>query len=201
MNKKNLFLLLSFLLLVLTVSTVFLFYRIKQKSPEYEDKSLVDIGANQIKALPGDPITKSIGINKERIVYYIQGNFAAKPEMQEPLMSGKVGIKGDPLKREIDVLIGAMDGNLTYGLYDESFQGSVTWTATSTKIIQKLMEPNTPVLIKIDLEITENADIKKYVKERESVLDTLIGEFQSNKFAYELPIDFILITPALAVIK
>jgi flagellar basal body-associated protein FliL len=200
MKKRTLFLLIAFLFVLLGVASIYLFFRIKQNAPDYYDESLSNVGKTYIDSLPGDPIIKNISTNG-RIVYDVQGYFVEEPKMQGKLFSGKLVIKDDELKREINTLIGTTYGQIVYGIYENSFDGLVTWKATSTEVVTKVIKPNVPVLVRVELEITEDRSRKEYVKEREEVMDTLIHEFQAGEFSYEIPADFVLVATGLAVIK
>lgn len=200
MKKRTFFLLIAFLFVLLAIASIYLFLRIKQSAPDYYDESLSNVGKTNINPLPGDPIIKNISTNG-RVVYNIQGYFVEEPKMQGKLFSGKLVVKGDELKRAIDTLIGTTHGQIIYGSYENSFDGLVTWKATSTEIVTKLIKPNVPVLVRVELEITEDRSRKEYVMEREEVMDTLIHEFQAGEFSYEIPADFILVATGLAVIK
>ena len=201
MSKKRFFLLIILLFILLFAVSVYLFIQIKQRSPDYYDESLENVGKTFINQLPGDPIVKRIVADNEGVIYNIEGKFSKKLEKQGVLLSGKFIIKDDPLEREISVLIGAADGNVSYGIYDGSFNDSSTWKVASNDVVAELINPGTQVLIRVELQLAEERQVKEYIKEKEEILDAIIRDFQIGEFTYKIPADFMLVATGIAVVK
>jgi hypothetical protein len=201
MNRKNLFLLIILLFVLLFVASVYLFIQVRQRSPDYYDESLENVGKTFINQLPGDPIVKRIIADNGGVIYNIEGKFSKKLEKQGVFLSGKFIIKDDPLEREINVLIGAADGNVSYGTYDGSFNDSSTWKVAPNDMVAELINPGTQVLIRVELQLTEERQVKEYIKEKEEILDAIIREFQIGEFTYKIPADFTLVAMGIAVVK
>jgi hypothetical protein len=201
MSKKSLFLLIIPLFILLFVASVYLFIQVRQRSPDYYDESLENVGKTFINQLPGDPIVKRIVADNEGIIYNIEGKFSKKLEKQGVLLSGKFIIKDDPLEREINVLIGAADGNVSYGIYDGSFNDSSTWKVASNDVVAELISPGTQVLIRVELQLAEERQVRKYIKEQEEIMDAIIRDFQIGEFTYKIPADFTLVAMGIAVVK
>ena len=201
MSKKSLFLLIILLFILLFVASVYLFIQVRQRSPDYYDESLENVGKTFINQLPGDPIVKRIVADNEGVIYNIEGKFSKKLEKQGVLLSGKFIIKDDPLEREISVLIGAADGNVSYGIYDGSFNDSSTWKVASNDVVAELINPGTQVLIRVELQLAEERQVKEYIKEKEEILDAIIRDFQIGEFTYKIPADFMLVATGIAVVK
>jgi len=201
MSKKSLFLLIILLFILLFVASVYLFIQVRQRSPDYYDESLENVGKTFINQLPGDPIVKRIIADNGGVIYNIEGKFSKKLEKQGVLLSGKFVIKDDPLKREIYVLIGAADGNVSYGIYDGSFNDSSIWKAIPNDVVAELINPGTQVLIRVELQLAEEREVRKYIKEKEEIMDAIIRDFQIGEFTYKIPADFMLVATGIAVVK
>jgi len=201
MSKKSLFLLIILLFILLFVASVYLFIQVRQRSPDYYDESLENVGKTFINQLPGDPIVKRIIADNGGVIYNIEGKFSEKLEKQGVLLSGKFIIKGDPLKREINVLIGAADGNVSYGIYDGSFNDSSTWKVAPNDVVVELINPGTQVLIRVELQLAEERQVREYIKEQEEIMDAIIRDFQIGEFTYKIPADFTLVSMGIAVVK
>jgi len=201
MNKRKIFVLVGFLFLLLAALSVYLFILLKGKPTPSEKQALEEVGKTLFAPRPDVPITKTITTEKDGIVYELEGKFTGKLEKSDKLLTGTFVLKNDPLERRIRVFVGRINGNTLFGTYDGSFNDESTWKSTSSDIVLELVKVGEPVRIRINLPLNDNLGLKKYTKEREDVLDTLIREFQIDEFSYEIPADFVLVADRLGVIR
>ena len=152
-------------------------------------------------SLPDDPITKYVYGNNEGVLYMLEGTFVEKPVKQGPLLRGIFVLKGDTGSREINVLVGALDGNIFIGTFDGSFDGSSTWTPVPVDQVLAVISPGQPVLLKYVYRFTGGKEDSEKIKELESIFDKLSEEIKVGKGDLKIRPTFIITAEAIGVIR
>jgi hypothetical protein len=151
--------------------------------------------------LPGDSIVKDLISNNGGFIFYINGTFPHGLEAYGTgtLLRGEFFIKGYSSSQGIPVYIGAKDGYSTLGIYDGSFQNSVTWSRVLTSALPEVIKPNDPINLKITYHLTGN-ETDNYLNDVQNVF-TNISNAMKNGSKYEVPLGFNLATESLGILK
>lgn len=150
---------------------------------------------------PNDPVTKNVYGNNEGVLYKLEGTFIEKPGKKGPLLSGVFVLKGDTGGREMNVLAGALDGNIFIGTFDGTFDGSSTWTAVPVDQVLAVISPGQPVLLKYTYRFTGGKEDSEKIKELEAIFDKLSEEIKAGKADFKIRPTFIITAEAMGVIR
>ena len=186
---------------LLTIAAILLFKLNPRKLPpakEGSKKANVNVVFNQ----PANPIKKSILKDNGGIDYQIFGKFDGEIEKiegrKDNAYGGKFVIDGDPLSRQISVMF---FGYPVFGRYQGSFQGNSNWKAYSLEDLKKELKPDEKVLLTAEYYLDNSGEVPDYVAQAQEVMDTLINEFNVNKFGYSIPSGFQLIGRGVGVVR
>lgn len=185
--------------IVLAVTAVFLGYYLILTRQNRAKVKTVEISP-KVK-YPDDPITKHIYGNNEGVFYELEGTFIEKPKKKGPLLSGVFVLKSDIGTREMNVLAGALDGNIFIGSFDGSFDGSSTWTAVPVDQALSVISSGQPVLLKYVYRFTGGEENSEKIKELESIFDKLSEEIRAGKANLKIRPTFIITAEAMGVIR
>ena len=194
------------LLLLLASIGGFLVYRLINKSQPQEGVPKEISGLDQeVGSVSGNPIHKGIYPEKDGFIYELIGNFADTPELLEErgdkAIRGKVIVKDDPLKREINIIIGEVSGQVNLGTYKESFNSDSTWKVITTKEAYDLIKEVKEVKLRAIYSYKGSPEVPDYAREVQNVMDTLIKEFNVKLFTFNIPENFILSVIGVGIIR
>ena len=193
---------LAWLILVLLLGLIFLgiylFVVLRIKSPTEElpeplERPVIKVEAN-------DPIRKGILAEKDGIAYDIEGHFTEKLVAEFDLLVGNFIIKGDPRKTEIKTYIGNLQGETLFGTYAESFERGSNWTFKPSGEVAEEIKPEETVIIKFRL-VGEGGVGKEYIERTEKIMDTIIRDFQSGEYVYDIPADLLILSERIGIIR
>jgi hypothetical protein len=199
MGVKKLFLIVSLLFVILVLVGVFILLQLRtSQSPP----SLEEVGKKSVTHYAGDPIVKSLIPEEKGVAYDLEGTFIeGLKKTKGKLLSGIFIINGDPLERKIQVYIGDINGSVFFGTYEKSFEGESNWKSVPGDVVAELIRPADSVAIRFHYEFSGAESERENLKKYEDVLDILIREFQTENFQYEIPLDFILSSARLGVVR
>ena len=197
MKNKKLIWLILIILLGLIFLGIYLFLALRIESPtlfpQPVEHPVISIQAN-------DPIRKTILTEGSGIAYDIEGHFSENLEAEFDLLVGNFIIKGDPRKTEIKTYIGNLRGETLLGTYAESFGGESTWTFKPSSEVAEEIKPEEMVIIKFRL-VDGGGAGKQYIERTEKIMDTIIRDFQSGGYAYDIPVDLLILSGRIGVIR
>src|SRR3989344_5657409 len=136
--KRILFILLVIILISLATIGGFLAYRFISSKQADRGVPKEIPGLNQeVSSVSGNPIYKGFYPERDGFMYELIGSFADTPvllgDRGDKAIQGKIIVKDDPLKREINIIIGEGSGQVNLGTYKESLYSDSTWQVVSTQ--------------------------------------------------------------------
>jgi len=204
--KRFLPALLVVLLLFLVSIGGFLVYRLLINKPPQEGVRKEIPGLNQeVGSVSGSPIHKGIYPEKDGFMYELVGSFADEPvileERDDKAIQGKFIIKGDPMKREIDIIIGEVSGQVNLGTYKGSLDSGSTWSLITTREAYEKIKQEKEIKLRSIYTFKGSPEVPDYAQEVQNVMDVLINEFNVKKFDFEIPENFTLSVVGVGIIS
>ena len=197
--------LLVVLLLLLASIGGFLVYRLINKSQPQEGIPKEIPGLDQeVGSVSGNPIHKGIYPEKDGFMYELMGSFnglVVLEDRKDKAIQGKFIIKDDPLKREINIIIGEVSGQVNLGTYKESFNSDSTWKVITTEEAYDLIKGVKEVKLRAIYSYKGSQEVPDYAKEVQNVIDTLIKEFNVKLFTFNIPENFTLSVIGVGIIR
>jgi len=125
-----------------------------------------------------------------------------KKNEQNKLLTGKIIIENDPLEREIRFFAGSETGKMFLGIYEDFSSENSSWKSVSNEEILKKVQLGEVIRILVEVPFDKNSNNKLYyLRKHEAFFDTLIKEFISNKFEYEIPENFPIYFYKLGIVR
>ena len=187
-------------LFVILLGSAYFFYSRLEKIQETTDVLLEGPEGKTIPVNENSPVRKSTLSDISGAVYELEGNYVEKPEYTNGFVRGKFIIKNDPLKREIDLIAGDINGKVFYGIYENIAQRGTTWSMVSTDVIAELITPDDNIRLMIVLQPLPE-DSSGYVEKQIRLLDTLALEFNNKVFEVAIPEDMTIMINRIGVVK
>ena len=193
------FLVLLFIVILSTSSFLFLRFREKLFGPQL---TTVQEEKKVIVPKEKDPIKKSF-IPEGGVSYEILGSFTelTKPE-DDNLLQGKFVVKADPLKRELKVILGHVNGDILLGTYEGIFSASKsTWEMKPAEEVLRQVRIGEEVILDFRMPTNNKNSVRDYVSKNEKVMDALTLDFQSGEYKYTPPTDFLIYSESVGIIR
>jgi hypothetical protein len=195
-NKLTWFIITIFI--ILSALGIYFIVALRIKSPTEELPGPLEHPVIKVEA--NDPIRKGILAEKDGMAYDIEGHFTEKLKKENELLVGNFIIQGDPRNTEIKTYIGNLREETLLGIYEESFEGASTWTfKASSQVAEEIKEGET-VIIKFEI-IDESGAGRDYIERTEKIMDTIIRDFQSGEYVYDIPVDLLILSGRIGVIR
>lgn len=176
-------------IIVLGAIGVYMIFRLRlfgESTPLLTEESQIKEAVRQ----PGNPIRKAVKPDGSKVKYDILGSFVGEIQPSGRVLDnayiGEFAVKGDPLNRRIPVILGRDTEKVSFGIYEGEFVGKSRWRSISADEVKQELKSGETVQIIINYSIPK---LSNRLSETQVVLDTLMSEFNSGQFSYEIPGD------------
>lgn len=167
------------------------------QAPQLSESLLTEVESNT-----GNPIQKQIADQRNGLLYFIQGSFTGEIKKiegrEDAAYEGEFVVDGDPLDRPIRI---AYLNTLFLGTYEGSFDKDSTWKQINAADLNDELVLGENVLLQVDYQFVRDQEPPEYVLNTQEVMDTLIKEFNSRDYSYEIPRDFFLVGQGVGVVR
>lgn len=194
-NRRIISVILLVLLILLFVGGIILYFDLRSTS--------VSTPSSEQKYIPvqeSAPIEKGVLPNGVGVSYEMEGTFTEDLRLDNGFLRGRFALNSDPLGRDMEVILGSPDGAVYVGFYQGSFDGASSWEFRDSGAITETVKPGDSVKITVVLENIDDEPLE-YLEKAELVLDTIIKEYSTNDFSFELPDNLVLSASRLGIIK
>jgi len=205
MKSRQKLWLVVFTVALAVMSGLALYYFFRYRQLHIAQNQIREWQTQPIAANANDPIKKQIipDPNGSYVSYEIVGDLRVEDEARkDELIPGKVVIQNDPLKREIPVLVGALNGMTNFATI-ETIDDVIyaTYSATPNSLVKAALAENSKVRFTVEFGRVTRYDPDGYISRMLTAMDALILEYQKNEFAMPIPEDLLLVPSQLAVLK
>lgn len=206
-RKKHPGLLIVGLLVFLVGLIVFLYLKTQiSKIGQRVSPPMPEIAVAPLVNNPGGPIQKRIGGDNRSYYYELEGSFISKLQAgrAEEIsgISGSFVLRGDPLRRKIQVRAGYRGGVIQFGEYEGSFAGNSNWKISDVIKVVDEIKPGELVKLRVVYHLPDiSKTAPEYFIETQKILDGLAGEFNSGEYTTSIPENFALFIDGIGVIR